>query len=106
MDKYIVNLTNEAFEDLKSIYNYIAITNSDSLNAAKVIKAIRNEINKLTTFPLRYPVFEFHPWDKVGLRYINIKSYLVLYLTDETNQVVNVLRIFHSKQDITKSFKT
>jgi len=63
---------------------------------------VRKKIKQLSDFPLMYPVFEFDP----NYRKMVIGDYLLFYIVDEDNKMVEIHRIFHGAQDIRIEFTT
>jgi len=61
---------------------------------------LRNKISQLKDFPLMYPVFEYDP----DFRKMVIGDYLLFYIVDEINRIVEIHRIFHGAQDIHTEF--
>ena len=87
-----VNFTPQAFDDLKSINNYIA--QFDELAAVRVISRIRQSVMMLETFPLigrEGQVEENREFSIPGLPYIIV--YTISSVTD-----VDVLTIIHERQ--------
>jgi len=63
---------------------------------------VRKKIKQLKDFPLMYPVFEIDP----NYRKMVIGDYLLFYIVDEDNKMVEIHRIFHGAQDIHTEFNT
>ena len=100
MDLYKIHYSNNALEDLFEIYKYIAFEENEPSNAKNLINDIREKIRGLHYFPNRYALVEWSPWKDIGARRINVKNYLIIYLVDENNKTVNIIRIFSSRRDI------
>jgi len=100
--EYEIVYSNESLEDLFKIYDYITNVQNEKANAIKLIETIKNSIKKLNVFPLRHPVVNFSPWKNIGIRYIIIKNHIIFYFVNEKENIVNIIRIFSSKQDIEK----
>lgn len=98
--KFSINYSDESLSDLFNIYDYIANVECEQTNALKLIDTIRNEIKKLDSLPLRHPVVSFSPWKEIGIRYLLVKNHIVFYYVIEKENVVNIVRIFSSRQDI------
>ncbi len=98
--EYEIVYSNESLEDLFKIYDYIANVQNEKTNALNLIDAIRNGIKKLDALPLRHPVVNFSPWKNIGVRYLIIKKHIIFYFVNEKENIVNIIRIFSSKQDI------
>ena len=90
----------ESLNDLLQIYDYIANIEKEPINALKLVDTIRNAINKLDIFPLRHSFVSFSPWKEIGIRYLCIKNHIVFYFVNEKDNIVNIIRILSSRQDI------
>ena len=102
---YKINYSDEALNDLIQIHDYIAYVANEPANAKSLINDIRNAIKKLDTFPLRYPVVSFSPWDSLKIKYFTVKNQIIFYLVNENNLTVNIVRIYSSRRDINNIFK-
>lgn len=56
----------------------------------------------LEQMPMRYRLYEEEPWNSLGLRFFPVDNYLIFYLPDETNNVVNIIRIMYGGRDVKK----
>ena len=97
---YKVIYSDESLGDIIRIYDYISIVRNESVNAIRLIDAIRNSIKNLYEFPFSHPIVSFSPWKEIGMRYLTVKKHIVFYCVNEKQSVVNIIRIFSSKQDI------
>jgi len=95
---YKVRLTEDAKQDLRDIYEYIAFSLFEPITAASVKNRIVDALNSLKEFPERYPIHHEEPWKSSGLRRINIKNYCAFYLIAE--QTIKVVRICYGARDI------
>ena len=100
METFLVEYTEEAVNDLRSIYDYIANEKLEPERASKLIGDILDSVRKLDNFPLRNPKTTFSPWKEVGIRNMIVKNHVVFYKVYETDLIVRVLRIFSCKRDI------
>ena len=82
MDKYVVEITDEALADMDGIYNYIANTLSAPENAMGQFDRIAEAILTLESFPERYPIFAIEPEYSWGMRRMVVDNYLVCYIID------------------------
>lgn len=105
MKQYTIYYSDEALDDIKTIYQYIAVERQEPTGAVCVVNRIRAYINDLYFFPSKYPQVQWSPWNELGIRNMLVKKYIVFYQIDETNQKVNILRIFSCKQDIPNIIK-
>lgn len=98
--EYKIYYSNESIIDLFRIYDYIASFQNEQANALKLIDAIRTGIKELNVFPLRHPIVSFSPWKEIGIRYLIIKNHIIFYYVNEKENIINIIRIFSSKQNI------
>ena len=94
--KYTVRLYENAENDLKRIYEYIAFELCAMNAAKKQYDRVRKAIESLELFPNRNPVYKHTPWYESEVHLLPIDNYIVLYIVDETKKEVVVLRIFYS----------
>ena len=95
---YKVQLSDEAKQDLRDIYEYIAFTLLEPLIALDLRHRIVSKLNSLGEMPERYPVYQEEPWKSRGLRRINIENYSGFYIVSEKS--VQVIRILYSGRNI------
>lgn len=100
---YKVQLTEEAKQDLRGIYEYIAFTLFEPETAKNIKNKIVDGLNSLSEMPGRYPIYQEEPWKSRGLRRINIGNYGGFYLVVENT--VQVIRIVYGGRDISNILK-
>lgn len=61
-----------------------------------------NAARSLEQMPMRYRLYEEEPWHSQGLRFLPVDNYLIFYLPDETNTVVNIIRVMYGGRDAKK----
>ncbi len=91
-----------ARSDLRNIYEYIAYGLLAPETAAGQTRRIMKEIRVLDGMPMRHPVYKEEPWSRQGVRYFPVDNYLVFYLPDESQNMVNIIRIMYGGRDISK----
>ena len=64
------------------------------------------EIRSLEFMPMRYKLYEEEPWNSMGLRVLPVDNYLVFYLLNEANGVVNIVHIMYEVEIFLNSFMT
>ena len=82
MDKYVVEITDEALADMDGIYNYIANTLLAPENAIGQYHRIAEAILTLESFPERYPIFDIEPEHAWKMRRMVVDNYLVCYMVN------------------------
>ena len=95
---YKVQLTDEARQDLRSIYEYIAFTLLEPGIAEKIKGLIVAGLKSLSQMPERYPLYQEEPWKSKGLHRINIGNFSGFYLVAE--KTVQVTRIVYGGRDV------
>jgi toxin ParE1/3/4 len=100
---YKVQLSDEAKQDLRGIYEYIAFTLLEPVIALNLRNRIVSKLKSLDEMPERYPIYQEEPWKSRGLRRINIENYSGFYLVKEKS--VQVIRILYSGRDIANILK-
>ena len=95
---YRVKLAEQAKQDLRDIYEYIAFSLLEPGIARNLKNRIVDGLKSLREMPCRYPVYQEEPWKSRGLRRINIGNYSGFYLV--TEKAVYVIRIVYGGRDI------
>lgn len=94
--------TSEARQDLRDIYEYIVYELLVPETAAGQVDRIMKAARSLEQMPMRHRRYEEEPWHSQGLRFLPVDNYLIFYLPDETNNVVNIIRIMYGGRDVKK----
>ena len=90
-EKYKVNLTENAQNDLEHIFDYIA---ADSINeAANFVLELEKKVYSLDTFPERHPLIPENAFFGTEYRHLIHKKYRIIYRITEKS--VFILRIIH-----------
>lgn len=95
---YQIHITNQAEEDLRKIYEYIAFSLLSPENATSQLDRLEDQIFRLNEMPARYKLYPFEPWKSIGIRVMPVDNYVVLYLC--TPRIVHILRVFWGKQNL------
>ena len=103
-DTYSVFYSDEATNDLRNIFMYIAYNLQARDTAEAQVNRIRTSIRKLEKNPKLNPLVQREPWTSIGMRRLNVDNYAVLYLTDEDSKRVEIVRIPHSTMDLDRLF--
>jgi len=98
--RFRVEYSPEAFDDLRAIYSYIAFHLKERETAKALVARIRREIRALNDLPERFALVDWEPWTSLGLRKLPVDRYVVFYLTDPTERLVRIVRIFYGGRDI------
>ncbi len=105
MSDFYVCYSDEAKDDLRNIFMYIAYNLGSRDNAEGQINRIRDAIKKLNKFPKKNPLVPYEPWSSLGMRRMNVDNYAVLYLVDEDRERVEIVRIPFGAMDLEKFFE-
>lgn len=97
-----VNYTEDAEQDLQSIFDYISDVLLEPVTATNQTNRIMDAADSLDHMPLRYRLYDKEPWQSRGLRVMPVDNYLVFYLPDETKKTVAIIRIMYGGRDIDK----
>lgn len=99
-DRYAVNYSGEALDDLRAIYAYIANALLVPATAAAQVERIRKEVRSLNFMPERYTLVDWEPWHSMGMHQLPVDNYIAYYLVDDAAKTVTVARIFYGGRDI------
>ncbi len=97
---WVVRYAEEAKQDIKAIYQYIAFELNAEETAQRQYHRILDAIQSLEAFPLRQPLYKEEPWLSMGMRWLRVDNYLVFYFVDETVHGVNIARVMYGGRDI------
>ena len=104
MSNYYICYSDEAKEDLRNIFMYIAYELGSRDTAERQVNRIRDAIKKLEKFPKRNPSVPYEPWASLGMRRLNVDNYVVFYLVDNCNERIEIVRIPYGAMDLNKFF--
>ena len=102
MSAWKVVYTEQAENDLRAIYEYIAFSLLGPKFAERQTKRIIEAAAKLNEMPYRCRLYEKEPWRSKGLRVLPVDNYLVFYLPVEDRGTVVIIRIMYGGRDIEK----
>ena len=100
MDRYIVNITDEALADMEALYEYIAKKLLAPENTMGQYNRIADAILTLDTYPDRFGLFECEPEHSMGIHRMIVDNYLVCYVIDPG--VVTVTDVLYGASDVHK----
>ena len=99
-ENYKVGYSEDALNDLREIYAYIANELLVPETAAAQVGRIRKEVRALDFMPARYALVEWDPWHSMKMHQLPVDNFIVYYLVDDEEMAVTVVRIFYGGQDI------
>lgn len=97
---YTIVYSQDAKDDIKDIYSYIAYKLLVPSVAKKQVNEIRNAIHSLNSMPARYQIIDREPWKSKRLHKLLINKYIVFYLVHDDTKIVEISRIIYSGRDI------
>lgn len=97
---YKVDISEQADNDLRGIYEYIAFELQSPENAGGQLDRLEEHILSLDTMPERYRKYEKEPWKSRGLHVLPVDNYVVLYIPDSNKKVVTILKVMYAGRDI------
>ena len=100
MNKYKVIVSDQADQDLRGIFEYIALELLSPDNAAGQLDRIEAAINKLDMFPEAHRLYEDEHWNSRNLRVLPVDNYVVFYIPDNDDLTVTVIRVIYGGRNI------
>ena len=97
---YEVEVSEQADSDLREIFEYIAFELQSPENASGQLDRLEEQILSLDTMPERYRKYEKEPWKSRGLHIVPVDNYCVLYIVDNGNMTVSIIRVMYGGRDI------
>lgn len=101
---YEVIITKQADADLRGIYEYITFELLSPDNAAGQLERLEKRIMALEEFPEKFRPYEKEPWCSRGVRVMPVDNYLVFYILDKREKVVEILRVMYTGRNIDNHF--
>ena len=102
-ERFVVQITDSALNDMEELYRYIAEKLESPQNAAGQYDRIADEILSLDTCPERYRVVDFEPERAAGLRRMLVDNYSVFYVIRDDKVIVT--DVLYSASDIEQRLK-
>lgn len=99
MNSYEIIMTPDATTDHVELRDYIADVLLVPDTALSYIRAIREEISKLSEMPGRIKPVDDEPWHSRGIREIMAKNFYVYYRIDEETKRVYIMNVIYNKRD-------
>ena len=99
MEHYNVIITPDAAVDLSQQKSYIAYTLQAPETALKYIRGLRQEIEKLESFPAAIAPVSEEPWHSRGIRRVIHKNFYIYYRIDENAECVYVLNVIYARRN-------
>lgn len=94
-----IEVSEQAENDLREIYEYIAFELQAPENASKQLEHLEEQILSLDIMPNRYRKYEKEPWRSRGLHVLPVDNYVIFYISDNDRKVVTILRVMYEGRD-------
>ena len=100
---YNVRIMQKAEEDLSEIVAYISDTLSNPKAANDLLEKFLDEKNNIAENPYMYPLSLDPFLQSEGYhRFLFKRNYVALYLIDDDEKEVSIIRVFYAKRDYGK----
>ncbi|MCD8052831.1 MAG: type II toxin-antitoxin system RelE/ParE family toxin [Lachnospiraceae bacterium] len=99
MQLYTIKISEAAELDLENAGDYIAYELLNPQAAENIVRGIREQVNKLQSFPTGHELDDDPILAELGVRRTYYKEYKIFYIVDQERHVVNVVRILHMLVD-------
>lgn len=105
MKKYIVEVSETAEKDLENILKYLRYNLAEDIIADKYKLLFKQELKNLEDIAGSMPILSQELTGYKNIRKVNVRNYVIFYITDEENSKAFVLRIGHAFMDWEKYLK-
>ena len=99
MDKFFVNITQTAFDDLTDIANYIKDSLYNPTASDNQIARIKKGVFSLSASPYRYPFVRDRILAALGYRSMPVDNYIIFYTVSQNNNTVDIMRILYFRRN-------
>ena len=97
---YNVRIMEKAEEDLSEIVDYISDTLKNQKAANNLLVDFLTEKENIAENPYMYPLSDNPVLQKEGYhRFLFYHNFIALYLIDDEEKIVSIMRIFYAKRD-------
>ncbi|MFU9921782.1 type II toxin-antitoxin system RelE/ParE family toxin [Fannyhessea vaginae] len=103
---YNIKITDQADNDIRNIYEYIAYELQSPTNASGQLDRIEKCIMSLDQMPERFRLYDREPWTSRGLRIVLVDNYCVLYIVNNGDMTVSIMRVMYGGRDIDTQLDT
>lgn len=100
MEKYNVDITDEALADMEALYQHISVKLQAPENAIGQYNRIADAILTLDAYPDRFGLFECEPEHSMGIHKMIVDNFIVCYVIDPG--VVTVTDVLYGGSDLHK----
>lgn len=97
---YSVEISDQAEQDLRGIFAYIAYELQSIQNAKAQLLRLEENIYSLDQMPERYRRYEREPWHSQGWHIMLVDRYCVFYMLDHDHRAVNITRVLYGGRNM------
>jgi plasmid stabilization system protein ParE len=94
--KYRIKFLSEAADDREIIIAYLSQYYKSTVK--KFLQLLKKRISQLKQFPYSCPIYEDDP----DYRRLVVGEYLVFYIINENDKMIEIHRIFHGSRNVEK----
>lgn len=94
------NFTKKAETDIDEVIEYIAVSLCNPQAANDLLDEIEKAIGNALAFPEMYQFLDNELVNSEGLRKINVGNYVLLYLYDQNNSIITILRFVYGRRNL------
>ena len=105
MNKYIVEISETAEQDLENIIAYLRYDLAGDIVADKYKILFKQELKNLENIAGSMPILDENLTGHKNIRKVNVRNYIIFYVVDNTNSKALVVRIGHAFMDWEKYLK-
>lgn len=98
--RYVIEISDAADEDLRGIFEYIALTLQSLQSAIGQLNRLEESIMRLDEMSERFRPYEKEPWRSRGMHIMPADNYLVFYIVDKEAEKVTVIRVMYGGRDV------
>jgi len=88
--------------DLEDTFRYIALELFNPESALELIEKFETKFKAICKFPKAYPLIINANLDNHHLRKAIVDNFIVVYLYDESKELINIVRVIYAKRDYIK----
>ena len=99
MDKYKINISDLAMQDIRDTATYISDELIEPDFAENTIETILDSISSLNFMPARIPLVRDQRLAKAKIRGMQVKNYTVFFQIKDAKKVVDIVRVLYSRRD-------
>mgnify|MGYP000922974770 FL=1 len=99
MERYRIDISEPAENDLRNIVRYISAQLSAPITALKMMDIIEEAISGLAFMPQKCPFVVDERLAMIGYHKLIVKNYIVFFTIDEKLEVVDIERILYARRN-------